>query len=101
MAEEWKPEHFKQGSYTLKDPSLDTAKRITVEVKVDGRRIINVQGREPGILAIVSKPDDDDISVVMVEAGGVRYVDTQNGIARTNQAERWALEALGLVPPAE
>lgn len=96
MAEEWTAEMFRQGEHYFEDPTLDSAKRITVEVKAGGRQLAHVQAREPGILAIVSRPDEQGIAIVMVEAGGVRYVDTRNGVERTQPIEPWAAELLKL-----
>lgn len=94
----WTPDKFQQGEIYYEDPSLDNASRIVVEVKIPGRTLMRVQAREPGILAIVSRPDQQGISVVQVEVGGERYVDTNNGITKTHEAERWALEVLGVLP---
>lgn len=94
----WTPDRFQQGEIYYEDPVLDDASRIVIEVKIPGKTLMRVQAREPGILAIVSRPDQQGIAIVMVEVGGERYVDTNNGITKTHQADRWALEALSVLP---
>lgn len=93
----WKPEHFHQRTYTYEDDKLDSAKRISVEVKVNGRTTMELQAREPGILAIISRPDEEGIDVAIVEAGGVRYTDyrTPSG-DHVEELQRWAIDALHL-----
>ena len=89
----WTPAHFQQGEHYLEDPDLNE-QTVTVTVKVGGRTLIDMKAREPGILAIVSRPDEDGIRVYTVEAGAVRYVDTQNGVVASDPPEPWALTLL-------
>ena len=93
----WKPEHFHQSNYSYEDTALDSAKRITYKLSVNGRDLVTLQAREPGILAIVSRPDSDGIDFIIVEPGGARYIDMRMpDFERAAQVEPWALELLGI-----
>lgn len=92
---EWKPEQFNRRVYTIEGDDLDTARRIEVIVKVDGKTLVRVQAREPGILAVVSKPDEQGVNIEIVEPGGVRFTDV--AVPETTAAlQDWQLIALGL-----
>ena len=41
--------------YTVEGEDLDQARRITFTVQLDGRKIVEIQAREPGLVAIVSR----------------------------------------------
>ncbi len=97
-SKQWQPEHFARRRYTLEGDVLDTARRITVEVKVDGKTVANFQCREPGVLAVVSRADEPGLDIDMIEPGGVRFTDYQTpaGENRTLPPAPWQLEAIGL-----
>lgn len=75
MAEDWKDVKFSRRKYTASGPALDDARRIELILKVDGKQFVQVQAREPGIVAFVSKPNDQGFDIEVVEASGVRYAD--------------------------
>jgi hypothetical protein len=77
---------------------LDKARKIELIVKVDGREIVHVQAREPGMLAFVSKPADQGFEVDMVEATGRRYFDSILPEKVDDTLAPWQLEALGFTP---
>jgi hypothetical protein len=95
---EWKAADFNRRSYTIAGDDLDKAKRIAVTITVDGKQIMNAQLREPGMIALVSKPSEQGFDVEIVEPGGARFTDfqTPEGDNRTPQPEHWQLVALGL-----
>lgn len=106
MADEWTRDDFTRRQYGIKqsdDKELDKARRIAVKITVDGRTLFDLQMREPGILAIVSRPDDPDGFTVDIvqrnsEPGmGPRYTDYRlpDG-SQTQQVEDWMFEELGL-----
>lgn len=108
MAEEdeWQRGDFSRRQYGVqqsKDKEFDKAKRIGVKVIVDGRTLFDLQLREPGMIALVSRPDDPEgFSVEIVQPGskpgmGPRYTDYRlpDG-SQTPQMEEWMYEVLGL-----
>jgi len=97
-SKKWVPRDFSRRSYGIEDTKLDSAKRISVTVKVDGKVVADVQLREPGMVAVVSRPDDQGFDIELVEPGGVRFTDfsTPDGERRTLAVTDWQLEALGL-----
>ncbi len=103
MAEEWEASDFgRRGYYISDDPSdkgkgeLENAKRIAVIVTIDGKKYASLQAREPGMIAIVSRPDEEGIRIEVVSPEGVRFTDvmTPEGI-REQETEPWQKEALG------
>jgi hypothetical protein len=97
---QWQGKDFSRRAYTIEGDDLDKAKRITVQVRVDDRVIMQAQLREPGLLAIVSQPNEQGIALEIIEPGGVRFTDriTPDG-GRTDPPSPWQLEALGLPRP--
>jgi hypothetical protein len=98
MANEWSPSQFGRRQYTIEGDDLDKASKIRVVVYIDNQKIVDVQAREPGILAVVSKPDEQGMDVEIVEPGGARFVDYKlpSGEQVTPSPEAWQLDALGL-----
>lgn len=103
MAEKWEASDFgRRGYYISDDPSdkekgeLEKAKRITIVVLIDGKKYASLQAREPGMVAIVSRPDEEGIRIEVVSPEGVRFTDvmTPEGI-REQETEPWQKEALG------
>jgi hypothetical protein len=96
---EWTKEDFTRRQYKVQqsdEKELDKARRIELSLKIDGRPYLNIQLREPGILAIVSRPDDPDgFEVEIVTPGGKRYTDMRlpSG-AHTPPLEDWQCQAL-------
>jgi len=98
---EFQIDHFTRRRYTVEGGDLDKAKRIGIVIHVDGRKIVEMQAREPGIVAVVSKPKDQGFDIEIVECDrdqlGVRYTDYRfpNG-AHTEPVEPWQQLALEL-----
>lgn len=61
--------------YDQDNGELDRARHIVFLVKVDGKTLIEMQLREPGLVALISRPDDDGFLIEVVEPGGRRFVD--------------------------
>lgn len=96
QSEKWQPGDFSRRSYTIEGEDLEKARTIKVQVTVDGRPIVNAQLREPGILAVISRPDAQGITIEMVEPGGARFTDyvLPNGNNQTLPAAPWQLSLL-------
>ena len=78
MTDKWLPEDFSRMRYELQQgesKEFDRAKRIETIVKVDTIVVARLQLREPGILAVVSRPDSQGIDIEVVTPGGQRYTD--------------------------
>lgn len=93
--ETWTADHFSRRDYTIEGDVLDKAKRIRVQVLVDGVKQIDFQLREPGILAIVSRPDEQGITVELVEPVAQRATDMDDEEAAKRRMPRpWQIDAL-------
>jgi hypothetical protein len=93
--EKWEPDHFSRRDYTISGDLLDNAKRIRVQVLVDGVKQIDFQLREPGMLCIVSRPDDEGISVELVEPAPQRATDMDDDETGKRRTPRpWQIAAL-------
>lgn len=97
-SEDWRPEHFAQRVYAAQGPALNEQSSIRLLVQVDGQTVANFEAREPGMLAFVSRPDDNGFAIVMIEPTGQRLTDYPNTLGQytTPPPPDWALEALGL-----
>jgi len=101
MSSDWTRDDFTRRQYTVKQSEageLDNARRIEVTVKIDGRSYLNIQLREPGMLALVSKPKEDGFDVeILTPDGGKRFTDLRlpSG-AHTPPVEPWQWDALNL-----
>lgn len=106
MANEWERADFSRRQYAArqsKDKEFDKAKRIGVKISIDGKTLFDLQLREPGMIALISRPDDPDgFSVEIVQPGsepglGPRYTDYRlPGGSQTPLMEEWMYEVLGL-----
>jgi hypothetical protein len=76
--------------------ALDKARRIELHVLVDGKPLVRMQAREPGLLAFVSKPNEQGFDIEVVQPDKVRFTDerTHTGMM-TEPVEKWQLRALG------
>jgi len=72
---DWKREDFARRRYTVEGGDLDRARRIEVLVRIDGRTLVHMQAREPGLVAFVSKPADQGFDIEVVEATAGKYAD--------------------------
>ena len=97
MTEKWDRTRFNRRRYVVEGDTLDKARRIELLVKVDGKTLIHMQAREPGILAFVSKPADQGFEIDVVEATGARFTDFAAVDNTTEQVEEWQYEALGML----
>jgi hypothetical protein len=97
MAQEWTKQDFSRRHYQVEGDTLDKARKIEVVVRVDGKTVVQVQAREPGILAFVSRPHDQGFDIEMVEARGVAFTDIRT--ISGDMAEPvagWQWDALGI-----
>lgn len=108
MAEsnEWTRDDFSRRQYVVRqseDKELDKAKRIGVKITIDGRTFVDKQLREPGLFAIVSRPDDPEgFTIEIVERNtepgmGPRYSDIRApGTSVIMKVADWMWDALGI-----
>jgi hypothetical protein len=94
---EWTRKDFTRRHYQVEGGSLDKARRVEVHVIVDGRPVVQVQAREPGILAFVSKPTTQGFDIEIIEHKLQQYTDvrTLSGDL-TEPLEEWQYKALDL-----
>ena len=86
-SKQWEGRDFTRRSYAIQGDDLDSAKTLRVVVQIDGKTIAQLQCREPGMIAVVSRPDDQGIDLELVQPGGVRFTDLQTpGGERTTLA---------------
>lgn len=92
----WGSEDFARRAYLIQGSDLDEAKSIRVKVEIDGKQHADMQIREPGLLAVVSRPDQQGIMLEVVQPGGVRYVDHRlpNGEPVTPPPTDWQIQAI-------
>jgi hypothetical protein len=93
----WTKDKFSRRRYTVEGGDLDKARKIELIVKVDGKPIVQVQAREPGIIAFVSKPVEQGFDIEIVEAVNRQYFDRAVPDSSQEGVTGWQLEALGLV----
>ncbi len=75
MAQKWLKEMFQRKRYTVEGDTLDKARSIQLYVVVDDKVMVNMQAREPGILAFVSKPEEQGFDIEVIEASQVAFTD--------------------------
>jgi hypothetical protein len=92
----WSPEQFNRRRYVVEGDSLDKAKRIELIVKVDGKMLVQMQAREPGMLSFVSKPTEQGFELDVVEATGQRYTDHASIGNAPEPVADWQFEAMGM-----
>lgn len=98
---EWTREKFNRRRYVVEGEDLEKARKIELKVIVDGKTLVHVQAREPGMLAFVSKPADQGFEVDIVEATGVRYTDVMLPSATGEAVSPWQFDAMGIKLPDE
>lgn len=74
---------------------LDKAKKIEVIVMVDGKPLVHVQAREPGMVAMVSKPADQGFEIDMIEPIKGKFVDHM-APEDMDRVQEWHFTALGM-----
>jgi hypothetical protein len=71
--------------------------KVELIVKINGKPHSVLTFREPGLLAIVSKPNEEGLWIEHVEQGGPRYTDEMSKQAVAEQIPReWQFEAIGV-----
>ncbi len=98
---EWTPKQFNRRRYVVEGDDLEKARKIELKVIVDGKTLVHVQAREPGMLAFVSKPAEQGFEIDIVEATGVRYVDARLPSATDDKVAPWQFDAMGIKLPDE
>ena len=93
---EWDRTRFSRRRYTVEGDDLDKAKRIEVIVKLDGRTLVHMQAREPGILAVISRPKEQGFDIDVIEPRGVQFSDQAVAPQGQEAVADWQFEALGL-----
>lgn len=99
MSNQWTVDDFQARRYQVsqdqKNKELDKAQRIELSVKIDGRQFINMQLREPGMIAVVSRPDDPDgFNVEVVEPSRSQFIDLRVPDTREVVLAEWHQLAL-------
>ena len=95
------PNRFSRRKYTVEGEDLDKAKKIELIVKVDGKQIIHVQAREPGMVAFISRPLDQGFDIDMVEVDKKLYFDAAVPEVSKEAVADWQFKALGIEAPNE
>lgn len=97
MSNAFKPSDFNRRTYTVEGPELEKARRIEIIIKIDGVEHVHLQAREPGIVAFVSRPQDQGFNIDIVQSGGRRYTDfMEPADMRNDVVLDWQILALGL-----
>ena len=91
----WTRPDFSRRRYLVEGEQLDKAKLIEVIVMIDGKQFSRVQAREPGIVAVVSKPRDQGFEIDMVEPSRGRFVD-RAAPTELEEVQAWHFAALGM-----
>jgi len=92
--EPWVIEDFNRRHYEA-EGDLDGVD-FEVMIKRDGRPWMTIKLREPGMLALVSRPDSEAIEIELVGPGGKRYTDIRlpSGENTTLPLPQWVQDAL-------
>ena len=94
----WSRENFSRRKYTVAGEDLDKAKRIELHVIIDGKRVVQMQAREPGLLAFVSKPDEQGFDIEVIEPTGPKINFTDRAVPEESAepVADWQFKALGM-----
>ena len=97
----WSRSDFSRLTYNLQQGEgreFDKAKKIELIVRIDGQELIHMQLREPGLMAIISRPDDEGMQLEVVQEGGARLTDqhTPTGDNMSATIADWQAKALGI-----
>jgi len=84
---------YTRRQYRVEGPELDK-RRIMVTVEVGGTVLAKFQAREPGLMAIVSKPDDQGIMFELLDPGFVFVDQSLPDGMQTLPPAAWQLAAL-------
>jgi len=92
-----KIDQYNRRRYTVEGGDLEQAKLIRITIELDGKKYVQVQAREPGMIAFVSRPDEQGFDVEIVEASGRRHTDRMLPDGGTSEAlAPWQIDALQL-----
>jgi len=61
--QDWTRDDFNRRQYQIRqsdEKELDKARRVGIRITIDGRTFLDLQLREPGMFAIISRPDEKD-----------------------------------------
>jgi hypothetical protein len=97
--DEWTKTDFTKREYTIKQ--IETTKQkqpVTVKMIYGEGAPIELQLREPGIIAFIAPTDNDDLIIRIVEPGAGRYSDfgTPDGEPIDNRITDEQAEQLGI-----
>lgn len=94
--EEWESKDLVRKAYYVEGDDLNDG-QVEVIVRVKGKLFAQLSFGEPGLVAIVSRPNENGIHIESVRPGGVRYTDVKTPNAVTDQQILpWQKEALGV-----
>lgn len=97
---QWKLIDFIRKHYRIEqgpDKELDKARSIEAQILINGKLFARLQLREPGILALVSRPEDEGIDIEVVEARNYQFQDQRlpNKMVE-HEVQPWQAQALGV-----
>jgi hypothetical protein len=95
------PKRFARRRYVVEGDDLDKAKKIELIVKVDGKQLVHVQAREPGLVAFVSKPLEQGFEVDIVEVDKRHYFDRAVPEVSAEGVADWQFAAMGIELPTD
>ena len=93
---EWERKDFSRRGYYVEDGSF-TNKQIEIVVKVGGKLHSQLVLGEPGLVAVISHPDEDGLRIEVIRPDGVAYTDMQTPqVAAEQKLLDWQAEVLGV-----
>lgn len=93
---EWEARDLGRKAYYVDGEELNSG-QVEILVMINGKKFAQLAFGEPGLVAIVSRPNENGIHIESVRPGGVRYTDVKTPQAVTEQTILpWQKEALGV-----
>lgn len=65
---------YQRRSYRIESPDF-AERRVEIVMLVDGKQVVRLQARQPGLVAYVARPDGAGYDFELVERVGERVVD--------------------------
>ena len=87
---------FNQRSYRM--PSEHFTGKTEVIIRTGNKVVSRMEVQNPGMVTVLSHPEEDGIEIVTVSPGGRRQVDLQTpeGESFDDRLQDWQAQALGL-----
>lgn len=93
---EWEAKDLARKAYYVEGDELNDG-QVEILVRIKGKLFAQLTFGEPGLVAIVSRPNENGIHIESVRPGGVRYTDVKTPQATAEQQLLpWQREALGV-----